>query len=358
MSAGAQEAAPPTQSVLVAGYKKPSKWFRAESQHFIVLSDTDHAEVTALLNNLEKLDYLLRIYTRDNYIARGSEQKVTLHYHDHVGGFNEMVRAKPEEAIGLYNSCSAGVQGFGVRLDRVVSLGNEQLALAPLSPTLTYLFEAYARHFLYRHTDIRTPAFYIDGFAQYLSSVRFSDNQVVLGRTPTAIASYLDYVAEHRQRDRVSYDNLFDRNGWTPVSDKEAQGQRLSFLSKSWLLLHYALSSDANRALLGKYLDLAQRGVPANKAFEDSFGIPVVDLAKKMARYRSKDMETVEAELTSLPSAQVSFTALPDSVTDFVLAEAALRSCPDRKTGESLLRAISQRAGGVPNNEFAKLTLS
>ena len=29
---------------------------------------------------------------------------------------------------------------------------------------------------------------------------------------------------------------------------------------------------------------------------------------------------------------------------------------PDRKTGESWLRAISQRAGGVPNNAFARLT--
>ena len=66
----------------------------------------------------------------------------------------------------------------------------------------------------------------------------------------------------------------------------------------------------------------------------------------------------MQVELTSLPRAQVSFTSLPDSVTDFVLAEAALKSCLDRKTGESLLRTISQRAGGVPNNELARLTLS
>jgi hypothetical protein len=100
------------------------------------------------------------------------------------------------------------------------------------------------------------------------------------------------------------------------------------------LLLHYGLSSDANRALLDKYLALAQRDVPANKPFED------------------------RVELASLPSAPVSFTGMPDSVTDFVLAEAVLKSCPDRETGQSLLRAISERAGGVPNNECARRTLS
>jgi hypothetical protein len=66
----------------------------------------------------------------------------------------------------------------------------------------------------------------------------------------------------------------------------------------------------------------------------------------------------VQVELTSLPGAHISFAALPDAVSDFVLAHAALKSCPNRKTGESELRAISLRAGGVPNNEFARLTLS
>jgi hypothetical protein len=358
VSASAQDAAAPAPRVIVAGQKNPSKWFRMESQHFIVLSDTSNEEVTELINQLEKLDYLLRIYTKDHYIARGSQQKVTLHYHDSVDGFKDMVRDSPEEGIGLYSSCIGGVQGFGVRLDRVVSLSNEQLTKAPLSATLSYLFEAYARHFLYRHTDIRTPAFYIDGFAQYLSTVRFSDNQMVLGTTPTTLGRYLDYLADHRQRDKGSYDMLFDQKGYTPLSDRQEQSRRLSVLSKSWLLVHYALSSDANRALLAKYLDLLQRDVPANKAFEDSFGFRVGDIGTKLARYRNKELTAVQVELASLPIAQVSFTALPDAVTDFVLAEAALKSCPDRKTGESWLRSISQRAGGVPNNAFAKLTLS
>jgi hypothetical protein len=54
------------------------------------------------------------------------------------------------------------VQGFAVHLERIASLGDEQLDKAPLNDTLSYAFEAYARHFLYRHTDIRHPS-YIDG---------------------------------------------------------------------------------------------------------------------------------------------------------------------------------------------------
>jgi len=39
------------------------------------------------------------------------------------------------------------VQGFGVHLERMSSLGDAQLDKAPLDDTLTYVFEAYARHF-------------------------------------------------------------------------------------------------------------------------------------------------------------------------------------------------------------------
>lgn len=72
----------------------------------------------------------------------------------------------PADAVGLYSSCASGVQGFGVHLERIPSLGDEQLEKAPLNETLSHVFEAYARHFLYRHTDIRTPEWFIEGFAQ------------------------------------------------------------------------------------------------------------------------------------------------------------------------------------------------
>ena len=176
------------QSVTVTGQKNASPWIKAESQHFVMYSNAGNDNARALLDNLEKLDHVLRLYTSDYLIAAAPRQKMTLYYHDGIGGFNDAVAGAPQEAAGLYNSCGHGVQGYAVNLEPIVEMKPEQLAKQPLNRSQSYIFEAYARHFLYRYTDIRTPVAYVDGYAQYFSTVRFAGTQVSLGRVPASVA--------------------------------------------------------------------------------------------------------------------------------------------------------------------------
>jgi tetratricopeptide (TPR) repeat protein len=345
------------QSVTVTGQKNASPWFRAESAHFVVFSDTRQEDVFHLLNNLEKLDHVLRIYTRDYYLGRAAGQKITLYYHDGIAGFNDAAANPPAEAVGLYNSCVSGVLGFGVNLQRPVSLGNEQLAKDPLDASLSHIFEAYARHFLYRYTDIRTPAWYIEGFAQYFSSARFSDSQMALGRPPIDVVRYLRF-ADHGNRGGLDYEDVFAA---APAKDRgfgAQAGEHLARIARSWNLMHYMLSTDENRARLDRYLELAQREAPAAAVLEEALGLKSSSISSTLWRYRIKGIEVAQVDLPSLPKAQIRFSALPDAATGFVAADAALKSCPGRKDGESLLRTISEQVGGGANNAFARLTLS
>lgn len=47
--------------IVIKGVRDPSPWFRIESQHLIVYSDSDPGEVVRLVKNLERLDYVLRL---------------------------------------------------------------------------------------------------------------------------------------------------------------------------------------------------------------------------------------------------------------------------------------------------------
>lgn len=357
--ASAQQTATPaaTPSVAVKGYKNASPWFKAESQHFIVFSNTSNDDVTQLLKNLEKLDHVLRIYTKEYQAGGVTRQKTTLYYHDRIGGFNDAVSDQPEEAVGLYNSCRAGVQGFGVHLERIPSLSNEQLAKSPLNPSLSYAFEAYARHFLYRYTDIRTPSSYIDGFAQYFSTIRFSDNQMSIGRVPPSVARYVYFVDKGRSY-RLTYQDIFEPPESGDPASSEQPAVRLEYQTKSWLVTHYMLSSSDAMQRRDKYLNLVHQDVPAGKAFEEAFGLKASDIGDTMWRYRLKGIQVTQLAMPELPSAQISFTSLPEAATDFLLADAGLKSCPARNAGETLLRTVSQHPGGVPNNDAARLTLS
>ena len=347
--AGAQTSAAPstsTQSVTVAGYKKASPWFRAESAHFIVYADTSREATAELLDNLERLDFLLRVYTKPFRKAGAAQGKLTLYYQDRVAGLDGIDAAMPADAIGLYSSCTAGVQGFGFDLGE-----------ASRNEGLSYIFEGYARHFLYRHTDIRAPAAFIDGFAQYFASVRFTDTQMSIGKAPPNIAHYLDFLEEGHRYSLDYADVLEDRTAKARNYAGEP-GVRLEFAAKAWVLMHFMQSSEEQRARLNKYLVAVYQGAPSSAAFEEAFGLKVAALGTEMWRYRRTAAKILLVDVPDLPKAAVDFNALPEAAGQFVMLDAAVKSCPGRQAGEALLRKIGAEAAKVPKNDFAQMTLS
>lgn len=355
MSAGQAGPGPVAQSITVQGQKNPSPWFKAESQHFIVYSDTSQQGVSLLLDNLERLDFLLRTYARPYLKPQPHAPKLTLYYHGKVAALKGHGGKAPPDALGMYRSCSTGVQAAGVLLEPVPLPDNARLSTAPANDTLSSLFEGYARHFLYRHTDIRAPLSFIEGFAQYFAGVRFSSDQLVVGKSPPGAAAYLNFI-EDGHRYSLDYDDVLAGNDSDGRHDAGVAAIRLEFRARSWLLTHFMLSNDDNRNRLARYLDLANRGTPAAKALETAYGIAPGQLGPMLWRYRRSNAKVLQVEVPDLPTAQVVFTSLPDTVTPYVMLDAALKTCPDRDTGAALLARAG--ASGPPNHPLARLALS
>ncbi|MDR7267395.1 tetratricopeptide (TPR) repeat protein [Pelomonas saccharophila] len=362
LSAGSADAQQPgaanLERVAVAGRRaEVSSWFRAESQRFVVYSDTREEDVTPLLGNLEKLDHLLRIYTQPVRPSEPQQAKLTLYYHAGLSGLREVDDSGPADAVGLYSSSACGVQGFGVHLERIPNLADRELEKSPLNDSLSHVFEAYARHFLYRHTDIRAPASFIEGFAQYFSSVRFSEQQMALGRSPHAIARYLKFLGDGHKYSLEWEDVLEGRlaNARNYAGDA---GVRLEFEAKSWLLTHYMMSSEDNRKRMGRYLQFVGGGASPTVAFERAFDMKTADMGAVLWRYGLRGTQVLRVEHPALPAARVSFRTLPLAAGELLLADAALKSCPGRQTGQALLKKVARLADRFPDSDAARLTLS
>jgi hypothetical protein len=357
--AGARQAptVAPEQRVTVQGMKNASAWFKAESQHFVIYSDTSRDSVFQLLNNMERLDYLLRLYTSAYRKAQPLEAKLTLYFHKRPGALAQVADTPPRDAVGLYSSCSAGVQGAGVLLAPITELTNAELSKSPANDTLSFLFEGYARHFLYRHTTIRAPSSFIEGFALYFANTRFSDTQLVHGATPVTIGKFLDFIEDIPTSSSLSNTDALDDNDSKAGNAAGVPAIKLEFAARSWLLAHFMLSTDDNRSRLSRYLNLTYGGTPGGAAFEAAFGIKLKELDGVLARYRRTSLSAVQLEVPSLPAAQVAYTDLPDSVSDYVLIDATLKACPSRATGEALLRDMTSRPGGTPQHPLARLAL-
>jgi hypothetical protein len=350
------------QSVVVSGQRDLSSWLRAESPHFVVYTDTSGADVTRLLTQLERLDALLRLYTAP--FARTSGElpapKFTLYYLNRNMAFARFAAGAPEQAIGLVNSCVAGIVGVGVRVQEIAELTDAQLAREPLDEGQSYLFEAYARHFLYRASEVRAPSALIEGMAKYFSAVRFSNTQMVVGRTPTGVGRYLGLL-DQGHRYELDYADVFARTYADAPTDApagaRARATALEFEARAWTLAHYMLSTDERRRRLPRFLDAVHQGKPAAQAFQQSYGIALDQVGDAMWRYRLQ-AKVLRVQLPPAPALAIRVKPLSHAAGEFVLADAVRATCPGELAGQALLRSVRAQAAQTPNSDAARASLA
>jgi hypothetical protein len=352
----AQEAGP--QSIVVTGQRSTSPWVRAESAHVVVLSDAPREDVARLVEHLERLDGLLRVYT-DDYRARsaGPETKLNLVYLDDVRDLDRVAADRPANGIALFRDCADGAQGFLVRTAPLAAIDDAQLAKAPQDEGLAYVSEAYARHFLSRYTDVRSPSAWVEGFANYFASVRFGQTQMVIGRTPPGVGRYF-YFLDQGHRHNLDYADVLGPRPLGTLSGARRMAATMEFEARSWVLAHYILGAGERRRKLGTFLNAVHQGADPKAALHDAFGLDVDDASTALWRYRLRAAEVMRVEQPPGPRPEVAITTMSATSGGFMLADAALKACPARAQGEALLRTLTADAGAVPNVEAGQLALS
>ncbi|MVW63476.1 hypothetical protein GPY61_26480 [Massilia sp. NEAU-DD11] len=352
----AQEAGP--QSIVVTGQRGTSAWVRAESAHVVVLSDAPREDVARLVEHLERLDSLLRVYT-DDYrpTSAGPESKLNLVYLNDVRDLDLVAADRPANGIALFRDCTDGTQGFLVRTAPLAAIDDDKLVKTPLDEGLSYVSEAYARHFLYRHTDVRGPSAWIEGFANYFAGVRFGATQMVIGRTPPGVGRYF-YFLDQGHRYNLDYADILGPRPFANLSDTRRRAAGVEFEARSWLLAHYILGAGERRRKLGTFLNAVHQGAEPAAALRDAFGLDVGDASTALWRYRLQRAEVMRVEQPPGPRPEIAITTMSATSGGFMLADAALKACPAPAQGEALLRTLTADAGAVPNVEAGQLAVN
>jgi hypothetical protein len=345
------------QSIVVTGQRGTSPWIRAESAHVVVLSDAPREDVGRLVEHLERLDGLLRVYT-DDYRAAGpgAEPKLNLVYLNDVRDLDRVAADRPADGIALFRDCADGAQGFLVRTAPLAAIADDRLAKAPLDEGLSYVSEAYARHFLYRHTDVRGPSAWVEGFANYFAGVRFGAKQMVIGRTPPGVGRYFAFL-DQGHRYNLDYDDVLGPNPLGDLGGARAVAASVEFEARSWILAHYILGSSARRQRLGTFLNAVYKGGNPAAALHDAFGLKVDDASSTLWRYRLQAAEVLRVDLPPGAPPEPVVSTMSATSGSFLLADAALKACPARAQGEALLRTLTADAGAVPNVDAGQLAL-
>jgi Flp pilus assembly protein TadD len=318
-------------STVLAAAPAGAEWRRAESPNFIVYGTISESQLRARILLLEDFDRLMRFVT--SVSATPAPNKLHVYI---VNGHDDLVtiRSVPTGISGLYTATPDGIAAL---VDgRAEAGGNETL------------LHEYAHHFMMQYRPGAYPAWYIEGFAEYFMTVRFTSRRIDIGNF---------------SRGRVS---SIVEGRWLPMDQMLSvqpmglgREARQVYYAQAWLLVHYFFSSAERQAMLQRYLD-AIRGDNPQEALLAATGMTPEAFAQELRRYiaggsiRYRQMERTPGE--SPPA--VTVTTLPAAANDLMLYEAALRVGLSEERGREYLPLIRAAAARHQGDPFAQRVLA
>jgi hypothetical protein len=270
------------------------RWLRAESANFIVYSDSSERSVRAAAESLERFDALLRqiLHARADSAA-GNKLEVYLLRSN--GALEEIAPGIGPYVAGFYSASPEQVAAFALSRDEV--LGPQQI-----------LFHEYAHHFMMQHFAGAYPAWFIEGFAEYVQTVEFHRQSATLGHYSEARATNLFTGA------RLSLDEVLEPNRRNERNPNVAS----AFYAQSWLTTHYILSAPERREQFAAYLRAVGGGAETIEAFETAFGMPTEDFQRQLYSYARTGFLLFEYEEPTRAPFEIAVTRLPDAADDLL----------------------------------------
>ena len=317
--------------LLAAAAPAQAAWLRAESPNFIVFSEGSESRLRQQVEILEDYDALLRRLTGTE--APNSANKLRV-YIVRSGDELRQVRDIPAGVGGFYSSGTEGIAAFVN-----ANAGGDLVGANEV------LFHEYAHHFMMQYHGTAYPPWYVEGFAEFMSTARFSDRHVEFGRPSPGRAL-----------------SLAQRHGWLPMEEilfsptRTGREEQARFYAQSWLLTHYLLSDPARLAQFRAYLVALGRGEEPPLAFQASFGIMPSQMHRQLTDYAFGQMSYRRMDRASIARApQVAITRLPASAEDLLLLQAAMHV--GSRDGPELIERI-RRAAPRHGDPFARRVLA
>ena len=230
-------------AVLVAVPAQAREWIRVATPHFEIYSDGYPFETQRWAKKLEWFDTILR---RETGVAQGGAvgEPLTVYLLEDGKAVQELVGRK--YMVGVYVQTA---EGPFLIANRRPGYRREELS------GQATLFHEYAHHFMYRHAAAAYPAWYREGFAEYVSTVAFD-----MDRHYTFGAPSWHRLKQLERRD-VPIETLLTAE----VDEIEAK-QRSNFYAWSWLLTHMLKSDPARARQLDAYLAAFAKGASPKQA--------------------------------------------------------------------------------------------
>jgi Tetratricopeptide repeat/Protein of unknown function (DUF1570) len=245
-----------------------AKWLEVTSPNFIVYSDGKEPDLRKFAERLERFNSVMRLMTGIDAEPIGLKLKVFLLSSERA--VRDMYPGDAKRVAGFYTTSLHGPVTYVPRLknDGIFSLDGEQI-----------LFHEYAHHFMRQYTRSPYPTWYVEGFAEYFSSVEFKEREqeihvgkAVNYRLPSL---YLESWVPLEKLMTLTYQRK------EKITDQEMS----QLYAQGWLLTHYLFNAKDRKGQIGQYVKNLNKGMPEKEAFQTAFNADHATLHKELRSY-------------------------------------------------------------------------
>lgn len=252
-------------------------WIEVESENFLLRSNTDEDVARQTVEDLEKFRIALGHVTSLDF-SDDSSPKLTIY-------------AYKSEAEYMRRHRMSGTAGFfKARPSGPVAVMSLEAGKQPWDLSGREILFHELTHFLIdRNSSLRYPVWYDEGFADFVSTMRFEDNAVIVGEPvvqrllilkntgPTRWISMRELV-ENKAR-YIYYDNRLSR------TSSRRQANVLHQYAQGWLVTHFLNNSQKYHAGIAPYIRAINQDIDAEIAFRDAFGVEYRELDDAVRAY-------------------------------------------------------------------------
>ncbi len=333
--AQAPQAAPSTANqITVNGSKSLGNWRRTETEHFIFYSDGSEKELRSDAIKLERYDQLMRLLTG---IGDDKGQvKLTVYFVRSTSAVQALYPGPVKSIGGFYSPSPAGAIIVVPR--SIDAYEGDSRKFAETEDVV--LFHEYAHHLMQQYFPAAYPAWYIEGFAEFIGNARIETNGIAsygivnISRAPTL---FMD--------SGISIEKLLTAR----VSDLKTDDVS-RFYAYSWLLTHYLSFGKTRKGQLANFLAAVQAGKAALVAAQEVFG-DLKTLNRELDIYKTGKMVYTKLNNPLPEPASFAIGTLDEGSSKAVLLQLKLTRSTKPNEREPIaaeLRGLATRFPGSP----------
>lgn len=316
------------------------RWTRFESENFVYYTSGNEnraREDVAVLEGFHAL--LTRLMPR----SQPSPLKLTVYATSNQAEFQAAEPGMGEMVLGFYKADIEEIRAVTtVRrdMDRQRDMPRNTRAM----DARTVLLHEYAHHYMLANNRKGYPGWYVEGFAEFLSTAEFNDKGVDVGKVTVNRAMWA------MNGDWMPIE-MFLAGSPSSFKTGEAVAQ---FYAQSWLATHFLFLTPARAKGFDAYIQALMEGGDVLKSFEPAFGISPAAFDAELKDYRRKPIRFYTLPAVKPDPAKITGQKLGKSVDDLLLPVSHLRTLPARDAAENSIAAIRAQAAKSPEDPYAR----